>query len=343
MKFHPPLPGFLFPRGLARWLPLVLAAAGCALSVHPAQRLSRYPDFQQRQLAARIRPADPAVIDRTHDTNLTFGKDIRPRPLPADDPMTGLLSEVVFRLPKAVKRLAEPHLVALFLLRDDYGTAVTEGVTAGKERWEHGYIALNATALEKNANAWASWKENSAFRPAKGYGLKMRIESKRGDDRAGAIRFILLHELGHLVGLARGMHPFWEDKSPPPPRSFRFMGLSWRGGPDGKPVSRWQSRFPRLHQAGFYRFAKAPFALSEVETIYNMLSRTDLPSLYGATNPYDDFAEAFAIYVHTRLMGKPYRVELFHNGNVVRVFRSCIQSGGCAEKIVLLRSLLRAG
>lgn len=318
-----------------------LLLAGCAKPPHPAQRLSRYAGFQSASLASRVKPADAAVIDRAHRTNLGYGMDIRPKPTAAGHPLFARVREVLSGLPPPVKRLAERHLGALYLVSDDFGTAVTEGIGDGSGDWPHGYIALNATALNRKANAWATWKENSAFRPAKGHRLSVQIEREGDDDQTGAVRFIVLHELGHLLGLALKVHAYWETSGPAPPERFPFPRLSWRGAPKGKTASRWKKRFPRLHQAGFYRFGKAPFSLAEMESVYDMLSRTDFPSLYGATNLFDDFAEAFAIYVHTRLLGKPYRVTLTRNGKVLRVYRSCLQTGKCPEKAAFLRDLLK--
>lgn len=320
---------------------LFLLLAGCAIPPHPAQRLSRYVGFQSASLASRVKPADAVIIDRAHRTNLDYGMDIRPKPAAVNHPLFSVVREVFSGLPPQVRRFTERHLAALYLFTDDFGTAVTEGIGNGGGEWPHGYIALNATALNRKANAWASWKENSAFRPAKGYRLSVRIEREGDDGQTGAVRFILLHELGHLLGLALKAHAYWETPKPVRPEGFPFARLSWREAPKGKTESLWKERFPRLHQAGFYRFDKAPFSLTEMEAVYDMLSRTNFPSLYGATNLFDDFAEAFAIYVHTRLLGKPYQVTLTRNGKEVRVYRSCLQTGKCPEKVAFLRDLLK--
>ena len=232
---------------------LFLVLAGCANPTHPAQRFSRYARFQETSLASRVKPADAVIIDRAHRTNLDFGMDIRPKSVAPGHPMVAMVRKVLSGLPPQVRRLAQKHLAALYLLREDFGTAVIEGIKDERGQWSQGYIALNATALERTANAWATWKENSTFRPAKGYLLSAQIESAREDDKTGAVRFILLHELGHLLGLALKVHPYWENPRPAPPERYPFPRLSWRKASKGKTVSRWRERFPRLHQAGFIR------------------------------------------------------------------------------------------
>jgi len=76
--------------------------------------------------------------------------------------------------------------------------------------------------------------------------------------------------------------------------------------------------------------------------IKRLLGETDLPSLYGSIDPYEDFAEAFAIHVHTRLLGRPFRVDLYLGPAHIGGFRSCLDTGRCPEKAALLESLLAA-
>ena len=47
------------------------------------------------------------------------------------------------------------------------------------------------------------------------------------------------------------------------------------------------------------------------------LEQSDFASLYGATNPYDDFAECFASYVHRELLGQPLLLDVLAGGQAV--------------------------
>jgi hypothetical protein len=50
------------------------------------------------------------------------------------------------------------------------------------------------------------------------------------------------------------------------------------------------------------------------------------------TNPRDDFAEAFASYVHTVLMKKPFEIRIYRDGKVAKVYEACWTEQRCAEK-----------
>jgi hypothetical protein len=138
-----------------------------------------------------------------------------------------------------------------------------------------------------------------------------------------------------------GVHGFWDDEGlPPRTRDSTFFGQSWQLDGKGWFTSKYAERFPKLVLARFYRFEQAPLPLSDAESTYRALSQTDLPSLYGITNVFDDFAETFAIYVHTRVLGKPYRAEVFENGTSRYTYSSCVTRNTCPEKVKAVEALL---
>jgi len=309
--------------------------------VPPIQRLSFYPDALRKPIEDKVTVGGPEVLDRALKTNLEYGQNVRPVNAPPDHPLLPKVREVLRSLPPAIHQLASQYVTAVVLLEEDWGTGTTEGVQDAQGRWQYAYIALNLSALTRKANAWATWKENSAFRPQAGIRVNMTIQPPAGDTLENALQFILVHELGHAVGLGLNVHGFWDEQGlPPATRDSAFVALSWL--PDGKDwfVSRYAERFPRLVEARFYRFDKAPLSLADAEPVYRALGQTDLPSLYGVTNLYDDFAETFAVYVHTRLLGKPYRVDVYENDSLRFTYTSCIVANTCPQKVRALEALL---
>ena len=334
--------------GQAPAAPLLLLAAwlvfsGCAASTPPALRYERHARSLKAPLEQRVLPADKILIDQIHRTNRDdYGRDVRPRPASTDHPLDPLVRKVVRELHPALRSLAERYLTAVYMVEDDWGTASTDAVRGPRGEHRFAYIVLNLTALGRAANAWATWKENSTFRPGQGeISLKLIIEADANDDREGAVRFIFIHELGHVIGLGLRAHPSWEkEKRPRPPGGYPFVNISWPRQKGKGYLSRWKERFPGLHKTAFYKFDQAPLALSQAREMYETLAVTDFPSLYGSSNLWDDFAEAFAIYVHTRLLGKPYLVELREPGKPLLVHRSCIQTGACPRKAAFLKKML---
>ncbi|MDH4120567.1 MAG: hypothetical protein OEV94_02530 [Deltaproteobacteria bacterium] len=337
------------PRGL------MLAVLGCfslsspAWADQPKTFTAQTYAYHQAHLALpltqRVLPADEAVLDRQQQTNRDFGHDLRPKAASLNHPLAAEVKAMLEELPPDVRKLADRYLTAVYLVEGDHGTATTEAVRDKDGRWRLSYIVLNLSALDKTANQWGTWKESSAFRAAPGYTLRMTLETAKTDDLRGAIRFIFLHEMGHVVGQARGIHPSWEDSAPLTPQDFEkkksvsILPISWRLE-NGKAVSVWKEKYPLLGQLDYYEFEKARLSLDQALKAYKSVAGSDFPSLYGATNLYDDFAESFVVYVHTRLLNKPYRVEVLRDGQSLFILRSCIERGTCTAKAGLVQAAL---
>jgi hypothetical protein len=332
-----------------RWFAGCLFAAGWAAFVQaaelaPVQRLGHYSGTFERRIEDKISLGDTAVLDWQEHINQQFGQAVRPNAASPGHPLIPQIRAMLAELPEPVHTLASRYVVAVYLLENDYGTGTTEAVQDHDGRWRYGYIALNLTVLNRTANDWGTWKERSAFRPDPPVSLAMTLETPPQDTVQGALRFIFLHELGHVLGLALGAHGFWDDDPlPAETRDSPFVRLSWVPGEEGKLVSRWRNDYPLLSQLDFYSFDEARLSAKDAFEVYGALAHTGFPSLYGATNLYDDFAESFVIFVHTRLLGKPYRVDV--NGADGRRLstQSCLQDGRCPRKVALLEALLGGG
>ncbi len=327
--------------------PTLFAQAPATVAAPPAepvpavQKISFYPNAFSKPIEDKVTVGGVEVLDRALKSNLDYGQDVRPVNAAPDHPLLPKVRALLRGLPPAIHKLASQYVAAIYLLEEDWGTGTTEGVQDEQGRWRYSYITLNASALTRKANAWATWKENSAFRQQPGYRVSMTIQSPADDTFDNAIQFILVHELGHAIGLGLGAHGFWDDEGmPPATRDSAFVAQSWK--PDGKGwfASKYAERYPKLVQARFYRFEQAPLALADAEPVYRALAQTDMPSLYGVTNIFDDFAETFAIYVHTRILHKPYKVEVYENDSLRFTYTSCIVANTCPEKVRALEAVL---
>ncbi len=314
----------------------VLAASPCVTGPLDPALLREVP------LEARIQSAPPDITALALRRNLANGVAIEPRPAPLDHPVAGALRRMLASLPQPLRVLAENHVAAVYLLQDNFGSARVEAARDGQGHLIGGCILLNLDALARTANAWASWREGSAFRTDDRYRLQVTLEAAETDSVENAARFLFLHELGHVVGMAAGVHGFWAaPETWPTTVHSPFTRLSW--STDGNRwLSPWHQRSPVLTLPRFYRFHAAPLPLSVAPLVYRALGETDWPSLYGSSDPYEDFAETFAIYVHTRLLHRPFRVDLYLGSERIGEFRSCLDTGRCPAKLALMARLLSA-
>jgi len=306
-----------------------------AIHEHPAKQSAYWRQALARPLAERIGAAGPELVDFLVLDVVANDYPNRPRLSTLDPAFLADVRRAFDGIPAQVKKLLEPKLAGIYFVDDIGGTGFTDNTADDKV----GFIVLDPTVLAKQtANAWATWKDNTPFKPGSAWKLETRIEPPERDDRVGAIRFILLHEIGHVLSIGANVHPSWN--APPkdvPAEKYYFYNLSWTAA-DGKYATRFDAQFPKRRDVRFYFGAK--LGAEDMLPVYEALEKTSFPTLYAATHPADDFAEAFASYVHVAMMGRDHEVRIFRDGKLVKKVGPCWGQARCAYKRTALESAL---
>jgi hypothetical protein len=321
------------------------ACAATALRDHPATGIAFWRAGLERPIAQRVDVAPEELVSYLKLDNLAAGIAEVPRSAVPDATFLRDLRQAFDGIPAAVKRLVDRRLAGIRLVRGLGSTGYTEAIRDGKGAPVAGFIVLDIGALEgRRANAWATWKENTPFAADGLHTLEAVIAKRAGDTRAAAMRYILLHELGHIASIGAGLHPHWgmSPADAPALAQFRFARLSWVHEPGAMRYgTRFDAAFSARADLAYYSDRRLPAA--RMDAAYAWLATTDFPSLYAATGPGDDFAESFASYVHTVLLRQPWQVEIFAGGRRLRRLDACWEKPRCAAKRELLDQLLDAG
>jgi hypothetical protein len=219
------------------------------------------------------------------------------------------LHERILPLPAEVRDLVDPLLLGICLGRGLGSSGITDIVVDARGRILGCVVLLDTDLLETHtANSWASWKENLPFAPGTGFSLDATIAAPEQDTRAHALQFLLLHEFGHVLTADGDFLPRWWE--PVPAGRFPYLDLSWLSTPQGRFAPR--AEFALRGRVDFYGNDKLHG--DAILSAYAGLEGSDFSSLYGATNPYDDFAECFASYVHSEMLGRPYLLRVDFDG-----------------------------
>jgi hypothetical protein len=153
------------------------------------------------------------------------------------------------------------------------------------------------------------------------------------NDRRTTLRYVLLHELGHVVDSARGITPahfrYDEDRT-----GCGFTCLSWVARDRHRFSARIDSAMRQVRSGDYEAYVRA------LPGTFANLSGTNFPSFYAATLPEEDFAESFAQYVHSVLMGRPWELTLRVNGTIKGRLRACFVDRRCPDKKTYFDRLL---
>lgn len=339
---------------VAAFLPLAGLAQGqvdcavggqdCALMLkqHVVKTRVYWEPSLAKPLEQRIGPASAELIDFMTQDNIRQSIPNRPRPATVAPEFLRDVQQAVAELPGAVKRRLEGKLAGIHFAEDFGGSGWTDAIADADGSENVGFIVLDSAILSRQtANAWATWKENTPFKPQPGFELVAQIEDKSENNRKNAIQYIVLHELGHVLSIGEKIHPPWtiEPKEVQTTSDLPYFSLSWTVAKDDNRFATVFDRNFALRTDIVYYFG-AKLAAAQMLDVYNTLETTNFPSLYAATHPGDDWAEAFVTYVHTVMMNKPFEIRIYREGALAKTFRSCWTEKRCAEKRKILEHFI---
>ena len=261
------------------------------------------------------------------------------RPVRFQDSHTlDLLLEAYQSLPERVRQLVEPKLAGIYLVDGLGSSGYTESIQGEQGRPVAGVIILDAALFKRNANEWASWRDSTAFRFNPDLQIRTTIASDANNSLLTAIQFLVVHEMAHVYSIGTSVHPHWTaDLQQVDLADFPFAATSWNISPAGRYQSLFDAAFWQRSKLVYYQ--TPGLDASEIVPVLGNLARTNFPSLYASTRPEEDFAETFAIYVISEMMGNPYYIEARQNGETLARVESCFVTR-CPRKRAFMQRLL---
>jgi len=309
---------------------------------HAVTKLEHWKAALASPVEQRIGPASPELLDYLTQDNIRNAIPNRPRPAVLAPDFLADVRAALVGLPAQVKRLLSTKLAGIRFAEDIGGTGYAEEIVDAESNPAAGFIVLDSVVLSRQrANAWFTWKENTPFKPQPGFELVGEIEPKSDDNRKYAIQYILLHELAHVISIGEKIHPPWtmEPRDIQSTADYPYFSLSWSVlREDNRYATAFDRTFARRKDVVFYLGAK--LSGDQMVDIYDQLDGTNFATLYAATHPADDWAEAFVTYVHTVLMNRPFGIRIYRDGKLVKHYKSCWTEKRCEAKRRILDRFL---
>lgn len=335
----------LSPRDFRGWLvllALIPLAFAATYATEPAARRASFwgDDWKNKPLAERVRILPEAAVPSLR-AELSEGRGASTlHPATDADYVLRDLREAMDELPESVTRLVDRRLIGVFLVeglsdaeREMHNLGLALEVSGFWRQHAGTVILIDRDETDMRANLAMASMEYVPTGEYRGFRVQSRLARRGDNDRKTTLRYVLVHELGHLIDYDLGITPY----------SFNYAGetvgcgftcLSW--------ITPRRHRFsPNLDmamrniEAGNYEAF-----LEALPTTFAALSKSNFPSLYATTLPEEDFAESFAQYVHSVMLGHPWELTLRVNGTIRGRLGSCYLERRCPDKKVYFERLL---
>lgn len=343
----------MFHRALPLLLLLTLSA-GLSNCAAPPSLQYRYDNhivlnanfwqpLASRTITERFDAANAEVLDYVTLDNILYDYPERPQPSTLTDSFKHDVNTALASIPANVLALVDRALFGIVFLDDLGSTGFTAYVLNEQRQPQGAFIVMDTGALQRNANAWASWKESTPFAANADIRIESTIEHAENNTRANAIRYILLHEFAHVLAAVRPIHPRFDQPwqcDQQPLSNYSYLQFSWVADPSSCRVSAIfdAQQMPQREQIHYYSAGNLPATHAAV--LYRQLRQTNFPTLYAATNWYDDFADGFVNYIHTVLDHRPFSINIYEHEQLIERYESCWNEPRCAAKRAYFDALL---
>ncbi|TGK05749.1 hypothetical protein EHO58_08235 [Leptospira selangorensis] len=302
------------------------------LSSTPLSKIENYVGLESSDWDSRILNLDKHALDYVNELNRIDGFTESPSPIKNLNVFKSILIEALNSQAGPVLPLLKNKLLRIYVCENLGGSAVT-GIVRKNGKSIGGFVILDTNTLNRNANDWISYKENSTFQKGN-IKIRIRIEEEKQNTKANALRYILLHEFGHILSETENIGPsfFFTKRSY---TNFEFYQGVWKSE---KVSYSDDSMFTIRPQIRFY---SESLSLDENwEKIYPVLSKTPFPTLYSAINADDFFADSFVSYVHVVLEKKPWELEILKNNKSIFKMENGIQKDSLIEQRKIIEKII---
>lgn len=297
----------------------------------------------QRDVLDRHGPAPEELVRYVGMVNQALQVDAIP--VAADAPADFLhdMQTAMAQMPASILRMLDGPLLGVFFSRGLGSSAITDVIVNHDGHILGSVVMLDINAFrDRTANAWATWKENTPFSSSARLRLEVEIADGQDNTRANAMQFLLLHEFGHVLTAGKRFLPIWwlPPEHMKQTADYDFLRLGWQINDDKRIVPRLEEDF--AERTGIFYYDTKGLDDAAMLSAYRALQETSFPSLYASTNAFDDFAETFATYVHSVMLGKPARVRIVCDEGVHLERDSFWESPRSAPKRQFMQELLAA-
>ena len=263
---------------------IVLAGVGCkSVNNQLYPQVSFFDDAQNLSVSVvdRIKDAPPHVISWLNDMDSTDTY----ASYSLTDEEHRLFSGYYALLPEIYQRTMEEKVIAIYFIENFLGGGMTCGA------FDHdGYLYMilffNPEILRCSITDWINFRENSCFNDD-AHTITVNAECT---GEYCALLHTLFHEASHVYDYHYHITPFTElyFKHDDSPLKTGFTDMIWADY--DLPVMEYN--FPHRNELHSYGLGPAQ-SKKRAFDIYESLSKTPFPTVYGSQNWAEDFAESF--------------------------------------------------
>lgn len=236
------------------------------------------------------------------------------------------------RWPKGIKDYCQRHVARIHVVSGLGASGYVLQQTEGRF-----VIVLDSSAIEKRPNQWFTAKESSILElEGSGYSINHRLEADSNDQPAFTIETLMLHEIGHCIGVSAGQTFNFDIQSQPILAHTLQNGVFLMETASVTMSQELHSSFGGLQ---YYRDKR--ISIEDYMRRLRALPLSPFPTMYSTVSDQEFFADYFYAYVHCIVQKRPlsYTVS-FEGEQQLQINCGVSQPHHAARRAILANILL---
>ena len=301
---------------------------------HPAGDVAQYS--LSGNWEDRVYQLDEVHKDFAHRLNLLDDFTQVPKPYIDMERIKSLAREIASFESQEIKKIKNKYIYGIYICQNLGGTGIS-GFVYDKDTIPGGFILIDGDMISRSTNDWISLKESSVFQTQDS--SKIRVLLTEDDDSriSGALDYILLHELGHIISQTEKILPDQRDEY----RDFTKYSFSSKDWINEETSVYDDTLFPERNTIVFYSNTSKLTIPNDAEKIYLNLEKTPFPTLYASQNPDDHFADSFVSFITTIQLKKNHIIKITYPNRTHKIFKNGMLTGRSKREISYFTSLFQ--
>lgn len=250
---------------------------------HPFRQRKNWPKDIEVKFENRILSTSPSVLNYLYLHNKKNGHNQMVNPAVVSEKERDEFESALASLPEILRMKVDQKFKGIFLVSGMINYALAEYIQDEKGIAWGGVIFIDVDKMRtKTLNALATEKERKLLGENGQFLVSSVMIDPKKDSHFQALRYLLYHEMAHLLAVGHSFHPnWWQTPSIEKFANYTFSKESWE-------------------LAGELTYVTKDKALmhlnsSAIRVGHDMLAGSTFLSLYALTSPFEDFAESVAL------------------------------------------------
>ena len=277
-----------------------------------ALRLDNYKGFEKKTLIQRFEIATEEICELQNLYALVDGfgvTDIKPYEIHKS--LLSKISDQINKWPIWLKNYCKKSILRIYTC-SNFPTNARINLVYDSTAYRF-VICLNSNLFDTNPNEWQQKNNLRSIKQKSVPGLSFILETKETNTFENTFEFVFLHEIGHAIGeITSDLPSLWYDNKNWQSDSIYYILSGFLDLMIKKNVD------PKIHFAdGQFEFdfwGRKKISPKQFISYFTRINNAGFLTLYSTQNIHENYAEAFAYYVHCEELKKPYIIKYEKDG-----------------------------